>query len=151
MKYYKSLERRLESLKDEFPSFMKKNNDFTHGKPVNICEANPNQSLVRGFCAGRETDRKDEMAMGIMFHGTHQDSVQSIIRDGIREYSHFTNSFHYAVRRSQYKQNYVGDAQVLAFAVLVEEADRLTSKDAKTRSPCRYHALPLFIITVRNR
>lgn len=151
MKYYKSIERKLERLKDEFPSFMQKNNDFTRGSIVNRREANPSQSLVRGFCEGRETDRKDEMAMGIAFHGTHPDSVPSIIRDGIHEMSCFTNSFHYAVRRSQYHLNTdtaTRDAQVIAFAVIVEEADCFTWKEFKTRSPCRYHALPIFIITV---
>lgn len=151
MKYYESLERKLDSLKKKFPSFLNKNNDYTYGRIISIREANPSRSLVHGFCSGRETDRKDCMAMGIMFHGTHKDSVGPIVRDGIYEMSHFTNSFYYAVGRSQYKHGRCSreDAQVIAFAVLVEDYDRLDWKDAKTRSPCRDHALPLFIISVR--
>ena len=150
MRYYESLERRLGNVKKSFHSFFQKNNDFTRGKVIRIRDANPDAKLVRGFCEGRESDCKDRMAMGIMFHGTHRDSIQSICNDGICEMSHFTNSFHYAVQRSQGKQNYQGDAQVLAMAVLVEEEDRLGWKDAKLRSPCRDHALPLFVLTIRN-
>lgn len=150
MKYYESLERNLETLRREFPSFLQKNNDYTHGKVVGIRDANANPNLVRGFCVGEECAGKDKMAMGIMFHGTHRDSVTPICTEGINEFSCFTNSFHYAVRRAQLKQNYEGDAQVLAMAVLVEKEDRLGGKDIGLRSPCRSHALPLFIVTVRD-
>jgi hypothetical protein len=155
MKQYVSLERKLETLKNEFPSFMENlkgtKNDFTRGKIISIREAKPSQSLVRGFCGGREKKHKHRMALGIMFHGTHKDSIQSIVREGIYDMSHFTSSFHYAVTRSQYMEHYFYEvSHVLAFAVLVREKEILSEMDVKTRSPCREYALPLFIITVKD-
>jgi hypothetical protein len=154
---YVSLERKLETLKNEFPSFMEKlkgtKNDFTRGKIISIREAKPSQSLVRDFCGGREKKRKHRMALGIMlmFHGTHKDSIQSILREGIYDMSHFTSSFHYAATRSQYMEHYFNEvSHILAFAVLVKEKEILSEMDVKTRSPCREYALPLYIITVKD-
>ena len=159
---YESLQSRLENLKKEFPSFMKKlkgtNNDFTQGEIIRIREVRPSHDNVRGFCGcgvgarrGKE-GRKNHLKMAIMFHGTHHDCVHSIVRDGIYDMSHFTNSLHYAVRRAQYKSNYFyEESQVLVFAVLVDEDQaRFDWNDVTTRSPCRDYALPLFIITVRD-
>ena len=161
--WYESLESRLENLKKEFPSFMKKlkgtNNDFTQGEIISIREVRPSHDLVRGFCdvgvgARREKKKgcKNRLKMAIMFHGTHRDCVNSIVRDGIYDMSHFTNNLHYAVRRAQYKSNYFyEESQVLVFAVLVDEDNaRFDWSDVTTRSPCRDYALPLFIITVRD-
>ena len=155
MTQYESLERKLEVLKKDFPSFMKNlkgtSNDFKRGKIISIQEVSPSQSLERGFCGGRDKKRKQRMALGIMFHGTHKDSVQAIIKDGIYDMSHFTNSFHYAVTRSQYMEHYFNElSHVLAFAVLVQNKERLNEKDVTTRSPCCEYVLPLFLITVRD-
>ena len=160
-KHYESLESQLENLKKEFPSFMKKlkgtNKDFSRGKITSIREVHPSHDLVRGFCsvgARREKKgrRKGRMKMAILFHGTHQDCVNSIVRDGIYDMSHFTNNLHYAVRRAQYKSNFFyEESQVLVFAVLVdEEKARFDWNDVTTCSPCRDYALPLFIITIRD-
>ena len=131
-------------------TFLERNNDFTHGSVISICDANPDQSLVRSFCCG-DGHKREGMVMGIMFHGTHpEDNVAPICRDGIHDYQGFTNFFHYAVRRSEGKQSYDGDAKVLAMAVIVEAEDRLGGwKDAKIRTPGREYALPLFVVTVR--
>mmetsp|Transcript_15959 Transcript_15959/g.24103 ORF Transcript_15959/g.24103 Transcript_15959/m.24103 type:complete len:176 (-) Transcript_15959:156-683(-) len=150
MKQYESLEQKLEVLKKDFPSFMKNLkgtvNDFTRGKIDSIQEVSPSPSLVRGFCGGRD---KQHMALGIMFHGTLKESVQSIVEDGIYDYSHFTSSFHYAVMRCQHHLHYSNElSHVLAFAVLVDDEERLNDKDVTTRSPCREYVLPLFLITV---
>ena len=135
------------------------NNDFTQGEIISIREVRPSQELVRGFCGtgvgGARRDKegyKNRMKMAILFHGTHHDCVNSIVRDGIYDMSHFTNNLHYAVRRAQYKCNYFHEeSQVLVFAVLVDETNaRFDWNDVTTRSPCREYALPLFVITVRD-
>ena len=97
------------------------------------------------FVAGMDTNERE------WFHGTHPEdkNVAPICRDGIHDYQGFTNFFHYAVRRSEGKQSYDGDAKVLAMAVIVEAEDRLGWKDAKIRTPGREYALPLFVVTVR--
>ena len=33
-------------------TFLERNNDFTHGSVISICDANPDQSLVGSFCCG---------------------------------------------------------------------------------------------------
>lgn len=130
------------------------NKDFALGKITSIREVHPSHDLVRGFCgvgARREKKgRKSRMKMAILFHGTRQDCVNSIVREGIYDMSHFTNNLHYAVRQAQYKSNFFyEESQVLVFAVLVDEDNaRFDWNDVTTCSPCRDCALPLFIITV---
>ena len=92
--------------------------------------------------------------MGIMFHGTSSSCILPICRDGIDRFTSFTSSFHYAVRRSQRKDEYaegkdkcaVKQAQVLVMAVLVESDQQLKSPDQRLREP--YYSLPLFVLTV---
>lgn len=139
------LQARLRELKSEFPSFLKNNNDFTHGRVVRIREANPGSKPYSNFCT--RVNGRESMKMGIMFHGTHRDNIASICRDGIHPYSSFTGSLHYAVRRSGYKEGPVNtEVQVLAMAVLVDDASKFKRQDARLREP--HYSLPLFVLTV---
>ena len=70
MKQYESLERKLEALKKDFPSFMKNlkgtSNDFKRGKIISIQELSPSPSLVRGFCGGRDKKSKQVLRKQII-------------------------------------------------------------------------------------
>lgn len=139
------LQARLRELKGEFPSFLKNNNDFSHGQIVHIREANPGSKPYSNFCNG--VNGRESMYMGIMFHGTHRDNIASICRDGIHLHSSFTGSLHYAVRRSEGKEGYTNaDAQVLAMAVLVDDASKFKRQDTRLKEP--HYSLPLFVLTV---
>ncbi|OEU19491.1 hypothetical protein FRACYDRAFT_235548 [Fragilariopsis cylindrus CCMP1102] len=107
------------------------------------------------FVGGGEVEGKNKWTMGIMFHGTHYDSVGPICRDGFGG-GYFTSSFHYAKNRSQYKQRVTKskeiDGHVLAMAVLVPEADRheLGHTDKQVPCPESDYTIPLFLVTVRD-
>lgn len=148
---------RVEELKHSFQDFITKGNDCGKGrhreckhKIVKIRAANPGATLFAGFCRGNYRKRY-QMAMGIMYHGSHRDNIRSICRNGIHEGSYYTSSFHYAVRRSEYKEGYISrEVEVLAMAVLVDGKHNLSMKDSTLQNrPDREYALPLFIVTVR--
>ena len=157
MKYFDSIAENLKSLqnKNDFRSFLQKNNDCASGQVISIRDADPSPASVSKFCSGRETEGKNKWTMGIMFHGTHYDSVGPICRDGF-EGGYFTSSFDYAKNRSQYKQRVTKskekDGHVLAMAVLVPEAYRheLGHTDKQVPCPESHYAIPLFLVTVRD-
>lgn len=138
------LSARLADLRRDFPSFLKENNDFHHGRVLCYRDAEPGSTPSKNLCSGPQ---KRGMTMGVMFHGTHRDNVAPICRDGISRYSSFTSSLHYAVRRSEFKEGYKNDTvEVLAMAVLVDEASKLEGKDEWLKEP--YYSLPMFVVTI---
>ena len=119
-------------------------------KIIRIRNANTNTALLDGFLRGNYRKRY-AMPMGIMFHGTARHSVASICRNGMSDDSYYTSSFHYAVGRSKYKENYYCNVvDVLVLAVLVDGAYRLELSDTTLNCKSdREFTLPLFIITVK--
>ena len=141
------LQTKIEELKRDFGKFLKSNNDFRTGKVVRYVDAKPGTNLQSNFFNVGRSD-KDTMTMGIMFHGTHENNIAPICKKGLHVHSCFTSSFHYAARRSEYKEGYRNKkVKVMAMAVLVEDADGLASEDRQLKEP--YYSLPLFVVTVR--
>ena len=118
-------------------------------KIIRIRKANTKPALLDGFLRGNYRKRY-KMPMGIMFHGTARHSIDSICRNGMSDESYYTSSFHYAVGRSKYKENYYCNVvDVLVLAVLVDGAYRLELSDTTLNCKDRQFTLPLFIVTVK--
>lgn len=139
------LRAQLEELRRDFPKFLKdRTQHLRYGMRIlNVSDANPETSELFCFRKSGSTD-----IMGIMFHGTSSDCIESIRRNGINAGS-FTSSFEYAASRSAFKDNCQngGIVKVLAMAVLTEEANDLRREDKKLREP--HYSLPLFVVTVQ--
>mmetsp|Transcript_33133 Transcript_33133/g.97737 ORF Transcript_33133/g.97737 Transcript_33133/m.97737 type:complete len:178 (-) Transcript_33133:65-598(-) len=119
-------------------------------KIIRVQDANASSALLDGFRRGNYRKRYT-MPMGLMFHGTAKHSISSICRNGMHDASHYTNSFHYAACRSNYKANYYLDTvEVLVLAVLVDGNYRLKQFDTTLNCKSdREYTLPLFIVTVK--
>lgn len=85
------------------------------------------------------------MVVGIMFHGTHRDNVDSICRDGLHCYSYYTSSLYYAAGHAR-SARYDSKVQVLAMAVLVDTMADLKWKEKKLKEP--FFSVPLFVVNV---
>ena len=142
-----SLKSKLDELRESFPQFLRDNDDLHRGKVVSYREVK-SRSLEYYFL--RLRDHKFDMAMGIMFHGTSRSNIASICQNGMNDFSYFTNSLHYAMHRSEVREESSCKlVEVLVMAVIVEESDWLGQKEAKLRHPTYEYSLPLYIITVK--
>lgn len=119
-------------------------------KIIRIRNADASPTLLDGFLRGNYRKRYS-MPMGLMFHGTANHSISSICRNGMSDGSYYTSSFHYAVGRSKYKENYYcNKVDVLVLAVLVDKTNQLKRSDTTLNCKSdREFTLPLFIITVK--
>ena len=92
--------------------------------------------------------------MGILYHGSSQKNIKSILRNGLYDRSYLTPSLDYAISRSKFKElrkEYNGSkvVEVLVMAVIVDSNDNLRKELKEVKLPSREYSLPLYIITVQ--
>ena len=142
----KDLRAQVDELRRGGRSFLKdQTQELKYGMRIlNVSDANT--ETCEDFCMFKSGDTD---ILGIMFHGTRKDCIDSICRHGIHTGS-FTSSFQVAANRSAFQddcRDSGNEVKVLAVAVLVQEASELESRDKNLRSP--HYSLPLFVVTVQ--
>lgn len=131
-------------VREGFYKFLQNNNDYTSGEVIHYKDAVPDNGPLYMFLNEKTGGRR---IMGIMFHGTNPDNIDSIRRNELHFGSSFTSSLHYAVRRSQSKEGSDrNDVRVPAMAVLVKCKSKIDGKDERVEEP--YFSIPLYIMTV---
>jgi len=137
----------VERLRRGFPDMLERLKGEHRGSVVGVRDARPSSSVKNKFV--NEGRLNGGMKMGVMFHGTDRASIALICRNGIHDHSCFTNSLHYALRRSQGKEGYKHvEVEVLAMAVLVPSENQLRIRDLRVN--WSGHSMPLFIVTIYN-
>ena len=136
---------KLEELRRSFPSMIKEHKyDCKKGDIITYRHARPSGHFL-----------KDEgRVLGILYHGSSQKNIKSILRNGMHDKSYFTPSLDYAISRSKFKElrkEYNGSkvVEVLAMAVIVDSNDKLRKDLKEVKLPSREYSLPLYIITVQ--
>ena len=102
MKY---IEYTISQLKRDFPAFLrnKDNLDPSKEKHINVEDANTSYSLQQKFYSYAQ---KNDLNLGIMFHGAHNEDIVPIFRDGLFGDSWLTGSLSYATKRTNYHERH---------------------------------------------
>ena len=139
---------KLEELRRSFPSIIREHkNDCKRGDVITYRHARPSGHFF-------DYSKADGKVMGILYHGSSQKNIKSILRNGMHDKSYFTPSLDYAISRSKFKElrkEYNGSkvVEVLVMAVIVDSNDNLRKELKEVKLPSREYSLPLYIITVQ--
>ena len=138
---------KLEELRRSFPSMIREHKyDCKKGDVITYRHARPSGHFF-------DYSKADGKVMGILYHGSSQKNIKSILRNGLCDRSYLTPSLDYAISRSKFKElrkEYNGSkvVEVLAMAVIVDN-DKLRKDLKEVKLPSREYSLPLYIITVQ--
>jgi hypothetical protein len=139
---------KLEELRRSFPSMIKEHKyDCKKGDIITYRHARPSGHFF-------DHSKAEGRVLGILYHGSSQKNIKSILRNGMHDKSYFTPSLDYAISRSKFKElrkEYNGSkvVEVLAMAVIVDSNDKLRKDLKEVKLPSREYSLPLYIITVQ--